>query len=244
VLFTLLMAWKLDRTITIGNLLTIATVLVSVATLASALRKDRRTREREVADRVRSAAAVTLAKLERWEELARWFYQDIQPAFLEVTKSMAEEFDVPAARDLAWTRLTSARIGSAERILKEEIENAYVNLYAYEPMVYQPFTTTVAQLRRIDREVYEEFVQTAQDVVLAYRDRREEFHQAELGNDLRAAAAAAERRLVARMRAALEPIRGFLLTVVTQPDAVLVRRSLALPLPASEEIVAAASVAT
>jgi hypothetical protein len=231
---------KVDTTVNVGHLLTIATVLISVVTLATALRKDRRTREREIADRVRSAAAMTLAKLERWEELARWFYRDIQPAFIEVTKSLADEFDVEAARDLLWTKLMTARIGSAERILDEEIENAYVDLYAYEPTVYQPFTTTMAQLRRIDSEVYEQFLETAQNVVLAYRDQRDKFHPAELGNDLRAVTIDAQRKLLTRVSAALEPIRGFLVTVVSQPDNVLMRRSLALPVPANDEIVNAA----
>jgi hypothetical protein len=240
-----LIAWTVDTTVSIANVLTIATVLVSVVTLATAWRKDRLTRQREIADRVRSAAAVTLAKLERWDELARWFYRDVQPEFLEVTTSLADEFDVAAARDLLWAKLMTARIGSAERILKEEIENAYVDLYAYEPAVYEPFTTTMAQLRRIDNEVYEQFLETAQSVVLAYGDQqRDEFRPAELGNDLRAVAIEAQRRLVTRMSAALGPVRGFLLMVVSQPDAVLVRRSLALPVPAPDEIVTAASSIT
>ena len=135
----------------------------------------------------------------------------------------------------------TARIGSAERILKEEIENAYVDLYAYEPAVYEPLTVTVAQLTRIDREVYEQFLETAQNVVLAYRDQHDEFRPAELGNDLRAVTIDARRRLVTRTDAALDPLRGFLLMVVSQPDTALVRRNLALPVPANDEIVTAAS---
>lgn len=238
------MAVKVDATVNLGHLLTIATVLISVSALVIAWRKDVHAREREIADRVRSAAARTLAKLERWEELASWFYRDIQPALVEVTESLGETFDVGIARDLLWRKLMTARIGSAERILKEEIENAYVDLYAYQPSVYEPFTTTVAQLRRIDGEVYEQFLKTAQDVVMAYRDRRDDYRPAELGNDLRAVTFDAQRRLRTRLGTALDPMQGFLLEVVSQPDTVLVRRRLALPAPANDEIVRAASVVT
>ena len=99
----------------------------------------------------------------------------------------------------------------------------------------------MAQLRKTDGEVYAQFLETAQSVVIAYRDRRDEYRSAELGNDLRAVSFVAQRRLLTRLEAALDPMQGFLLEVVSQPDTVLVRGRLALPTPENEEIVSAAS---
>ena len=65
----------------------------------------------------------------------------------------------------------------------------------------------------------------------------DKFHPAELGNDRRPVTIDAQRKLLTRVSAALEPMRRFLVAVVSQPDNVLMCRSLALPVPADDEIV-------
>lgn len=75
-----------DRTIALKDILTSLSILVSIAALLFAWGQDRQIREREQADRIRAAAAETLAKVERWEELSLWFFQDIQPLYVETSE--------------------------------------------------------------------------------------------------------------------------------------------------------------
>ena len=82
-----------DLSVDVGNILTVATISVSVIVLLMSLAKDRRIREREIADKVRGAAARTLAKLERWQELTS-YYENVRPGFEETSRMLATDFDV------------------------------------------------------------------------------------------------------------------------------------------------------
>jgi hypothetical protein len=57
----------LKREITIGDILTFLSIIVSVVALLSVWFKEMQIRKKEKANKVRTAAAKTLAKLERWK---------------------------------------------------------------------------------------------------------------------------------------------------------------------------------
>jgi hypothetical protein len=82
-----------DRTIKISDLLTSLTILVSVITLTVSWSKDRLTREKEQADRVRSAAAKTLTQLDRWQALQLSIFRELQPVFVETSEMLVDNFN-------------------------------------------------------------------------------------------------------------------------------------------------------
>lgn len=215
--------------INVGHILTIATVLVSVVALIRAWRLDIRARERLVADRIRNAAALTLGRLERRKELALWYYDEIQPYLIEVSDSLQDSFDVATARDLLWQRLMTARQSSAERILKEDVEGSYVELYAYQPRLFGTFTSTIAALKASDTNVYGRFLEGAQANVLSWDDRERDYVPALLGDDLRATCFAAQGELEAELEDVVRPMREFALKTIAKPDAELLHGDLATP---------------
>jgi hypothetical protein len=111
------MSLIVDRTLKAGDVLTSLTIIVSVVALITTLTKERDTRTREQADRVRVAAAKTLAKLERWQSLQLSLYQELQPVYVDVSESLARRFDVVAARDYLWKQVNAQRVRIAARIL-------------------------------------------------------------------------------------------------------------------------------
>jgi hypothetical protein len=214
-----------DGTISTGDLLTVAAILVSLATLLSAWSRERKARSSDRANAVRTAATTTLAKLERWEELAIFFYEEIQPVFIDVSKSLSpKDFDRPRARDSLWRGLTELRVKTHERILDEDIELAYVGLQVYDSRVYSAVATAVSRLREVEQEVFWRFLERdAQGAVLALQGP-DDYEPAQLGNALRSAAAGAADALRRETSEALESIRAFLLETVALDDEELLGR--------------------
>jgi hypothetical protein len=216
---------EFDRKLDVGNVLTSLTILISLGALLTALAKDRRTRERELGDKVRAAAAKTLGKLERWQQLAARLYQDVQPLFVDVSQKLHAALDAQGARDFLWRELTAARTAAEQRIVDEEIEGAYVELYPYHPSVQRRFSETMSRLKDIDAAVYFDFIRQTQDDVLAYGGNPRDYTPALLGNDLRLESARAEHRLVTELEQAIEPIREFLVAVVSLSDKDIISRA-------------------
>src|SRR5205809_6148245 len=96
--------------IKIGDVLTALSILLSLIALLSALAQERALRRRDQADKIRNAAAKTLTKLERWQELNNWFFHYIEPIFVNVSEKLANEQDIVAARDFLWKELSAAHI--------------------------------------------------------------------------------------------------------------------------------------
>jgi hypothetical protein len=217
-----------DSTVEVGHILTSVTIALSVLALLISRAKDRRTREHELANAVRGAAARTLAKLERWEELALWYYSDAKPLFIDASDKLAEQFDVEGVRDFLWRSLENARLGAAERIRDEELEEAYVELYAYDPRVYERFRATLVDLKAVDLKIYGSFLEAAQGEVLAFQGRRKGYAPPLLGNALRRASSEHERDLQTEIRAALGPLHDFLVEIVSSDDRALLARRASL----------------
>jgi hypothetical protein len=219
-------AINFDGTISIGDLLTVATVLLSLATLLYTWGRERKVRRTDRANAVRAAATSTLAKLERWEELALFFYEEAQPLFIDVSNALArDDFDLSHARDVLWKGLTEYRVKSQQRILQEDIELAYVSLQVYDSKVYEAIHATIARLRELERQAFRQFLEhEAQDAVFRLEGARDGYEPAVLGNALRAVAG--ERADALRLSAAeaLSPIRSFLLRTVSLDDDELLHR--------------------
>jgi hypothetical protein len=126
--------------------------LLSLVSLLISLRKDRNLREREQADKVRNAAARTLAKLDRWKEISLLMFAQMDIVFVETSKLWASGAKGETLRDELWERLDQVRVKSLENITKEEIETAYQDLYSFDPSV-RDYVETVLNLLKDEEEV-------------------------------------------------------------------------------------------
>ena len=118
------MALRFDNTIKAGDILTSVTVLLAVITLVVSLAKDRATRVTDQANKVRSAAATTLVKLDRWQALQLSLYQELQPNFVELSEDLARQYDVVVVRDRFWKQVGQGRAKLAKQILDEQLGNS------------------------------------------------------------------------------------------------------------------------
>lgn len=153
---------KFDSTVSVGNLLTVGTVLASALTLVYTLVKDQRLRRHELADRTRTAAASTLAGLLRWREQISAFYTQVDPLFVAASEALVSGKDVASVKSELWKGLMVAR-GEAIRIRSaEKFEVAYTGLLAYDPRAYEWALQLVAQLQRVEESSFASFMTRSQ----------------------------------------------------------------------------------
>lgn len=216
---TALAPLHVGKNIQAGELLTALTVLISFVALLTTLWKEIHANRSTQVDRIRAAAAKTLGKLERWRDLALWYYEDIQPLFVATSNMLAQEFDVAKARDYLWSELGAARNKSKQRIVDESIETAYVELASYFPGIYQVFSTTLGAMKDVEEGRYVDLVQLCQMTVLQYSERKEGYVPPMLGNDLRGACAHVRSLFFTQVSEASAPIHDFLVALIAQSDA-------------------------
>jgi hypothetical protein len=100
-------AW-LEKTVSIGDILTIFSILIAAFGAITAWRTEIETRQRTQAEAVRKAAAEVIAKTERRFEISEWIFEDIQPDIISAT-ILAASKDLPPGVSV---RSLSARPGS------------------------------------------------------------------------------------------------------------------------------------
>ena len=220
----------LIREITIGDILTFLSIIISVTALLNVWMKERQIRNKEQADKIRTAAAKTLAKLERLKELSLWYYQDIQPIFVETSEMLTEKFDVIVARDFLWKMLNITRKNTAQRILDEEIEIAYVELYGYYPAIYDKFVSTIEIFKNEEEIAFKDLILTTQKDILSFKDHRGEYETAMLGNALRESCNINCESFQKKIEKTLKPIHEILVDLISKSDEDILKRKI------SEEI--------
>lgn len=215
---------RLDKTIKASDLLTSVTIIVSVIALVVTWTKDRDTMVREQADRVRVAAAKTLAKLERWQTLQLSLYDQLQPVFVETSEMLDKEFNVIGTRDYLWKQINEKHTRILAKVLEEGFETAYVDLFAYYPSIRQTFLEVIVSLRAAEQTALESLLLDTQGAVMSFEGKKSTYSTAQLGNALRGAAIHARDRFVKDTNSALILIQDQLYTLISMQDEVLLKK--------------------
>lgn len=148
------MKLKLDTTIKVDNLLTLATIIGSVIAFLTSWAAERDLKELQRADRMRAAAALSIAKLERWQVLHLSLYDEIQPTLVETSEMLVSNFDVGKARDYFWKTLDRQHVQILKSIQEERVDTAYLDLLAFEPSYREQYVRTLKQLREVERQAF------------------------------------------------------------------------------------------
>jgi hypothetical protein len=218
-----------DRTIKISDLLTSLTILVSVITLTVSWSKDRLTREKEQADRVRSAAAKTLTQLDRWQALQLSIFRELQPVFVETSEMLADNFNVIKVRDYLWKTINIQRTHIASKVLEEQIGTAYVDLLAHFPAVRSVFLNAFTQLKQTETRIMEAFLAGTEGDVLSLNAQQNVYTTAMLGNALRATAVKHSEHLETETNQIIQPVREFLFEIIAKADTEILKVAPKLP---------------
>jgi hypothetical protein len=192
--------------------------------------QDRQDWSREQADKIRRAAAITLAKLERLQELTLWYYDEIQPLFVQVSEGLSKDRNIESARDILWRQLDEARAKSINRIHDEQIEQAYVELYGYYPDVHELLNQAIANVKAKDEAIFTKFQgQTEEDVLsfeVANTNRpKPDFKSAYLGNKLRDTVQSYKNQAKVEIEQQLKQPHDFILRIVLSSDEDILQRT-------------------
>ena len=81
----------LDRTVSVGDLLTALAIVVSAAGVLYELHKDRSLRRKEIADRVRRSAGRLIAKIHRWQSISQSLYTGVHTLVTEADEMLVND---------------------------------------------------------------------------------------------------------------------------------------------------------
>ena len=216
--------FRLKREITVGDVLTIFAILISAITLFFTWSKEREQQRIEQGNKVKSAAARTLAKLERWQEYSLRYYQNVEPLFVDTSNLFAKEFDTVAARDYLWKKLGEEKAIIEQRKFDEQVETTYVELYSYDPSVFDTFVSSIKKLKEDDEVVFDSFRSETEINILdqesgSTRSKHQgKYQTASLGNLLRKIRDGQRSLLKSKLDATLKPMRKMLLNIIAQSD--------------------------
>lgn len=150
-----------------SSIIALSSVIIAVGAFLYSLWKDRQLKRKEYAERIRIAAGLVIAKIERWSELALGFFNEIQPTIVDAHTfrfAVAEEgASLNAARKTLYSGLVSKRAENLKKINEEQIEIAYSDLYGYDPKIQNLFDQTIKKLKYIDRRIYRSLILSTQD---------------------------------------------------------------------------------
>lgn len=166
--------------------------------------------------KVRLAAAKTLAQLQRMIELYGFYYEDIQPYFVKSSEMLAEDFDVIKTRDYLWKQLQRVRKSIRKKILKEQLDIAYVELCDYYPSFYNDFVAVEKEIKTIEDFVFRNFLMSTQDDILQFRMfAQNEYKTAMLGNALRDTGSTYQKFFQSQIDKLIQPMYDFLVNLIT-----------------------------
>ena len=207
----------LKRELDFGDLVTSLSILISGAALLISWQNDSRLRTKEYADRIRRSTSVVTAKVERWGELSERFYQDIQPAIIDVSEKVAETHDVQPANRMLYRGYMDAESKSSQRIVDEQLQVSYMELYGYAPELQPVFDKTIAEIKDVEAGSHDELIGTLQQML-----RDPKFlalsGSPEIGNQMRFKITDSKKELNAKIQQTTRPLRSKMLRLIQLTD--------------------------
>ena len=172
--------------ISFGDLLTSVSIFIAFLGLLFAYFQERTRKSKEYADKIRKSVSLVAAKIERINKLGLSFYDQIQPYFVDSDSYMVNGKAAVEIRDDLWKKLVDNYYLLRSKIIEEEIELAYANLYGYDQTIRELYSKTIYLIEREIDDKFRNLLQETQKCILQYRSQGELFGKpAELGNKLR-----------------------------------------------------------
>jgi hypothetical protein len=220
-----------DSRFAIKDILTAVSIIVSIIALLYAWYKDRLLRKKEYADRIRRATSLVTAKLERWKELALRFFEDIQPLITDTDMMLTKEQNNIAARDHLWRGLVATHAESTRRILDEQIEISYSELYGYDSRIRLLFIGTIQLLKQIEHSTFTKVLYATQANVAKLETVKGQIYSAQLGNTLRYSCGNIALELGTAIDDVLNPFRAEIMKLIEASDSDIVNKRVYISSP-------------
>lgn len=214
----------LDPTVKVGDLITSFSVILALAGFLYTWHKDRKLRTKEYADRVRSAAATTLAKIDRCESLFMSFPNILQPIITEADDMILKTQDEINTRDIFWKQVTNARLTIHSEFNEEEIELAYAPLLPFREDIYDIFRRSIADAKDLEEKSFWALLNECQLAILKMAEESS-IKSATLGNVLRKIVSEYQDVYSRELARLFQPVRTFLNEIIRSRDSDLVRKN-------------------
>jgi hypothetical protein len=157
------------------------------------------------------------AKIERWSPLADRYFEDIQSAIVDASEEIeATHKREPANRHL-YKGLELAQAAASQRVVDEQLEVAYIELYGYVPSLQKTFDSTIREMKKLETDAQN-------DTNLSLQKDLEDGEtlklptSIEIGNVLRGDAEARRQRLRGEIEAKVAPLREQMLHLINLSD--------------------------
>lgn len=205
-----------DASLKIGDFVTAVSVLIALAGFLYSWNKDRQVRIKEYADRVRSAAAETLARVDRCKSIFEAFYERIQPEITETDAIMVQGNDWVKTRDYFWKACYTVRQDILTVFREENIELAYAPLLGYRQNIYRLFKNSIEAALQASTDSFDQFCEASQSAVMNMEGKKAV--SAVLGNRIRSLSVESQLSQSEQMRMALGSLEQFLLETIAMSD--------------------------
>lgn len=158
--------FRIKREIDLGQILTIFSIVLSVLGFYYAWNNDRTLKDKEYADRVRKSASIVTAKVERWGELSDRYFEDLQPVVVDVSEQVVKNHQRQPANRMLFKGMMEAKSKASQRIVDEQLQLAYMELYGYVPSFQKVFDNTITAIRAAERSSQMALRDSLQNVLL------------------------------------------------------------------------------
>ena len=139
--------FTLDQKITIGELMTVISILVSAISVLITWRNEQNIQILENATRTRVEIAKTLNKVNQVIQIQLSFYELIEEDIVEASRIAVVEKDPTKSRDYMWEKLYKHRAEVLNIISQNEREVAYTNLLTYGISADSIYIKTIDRLK-------------------------------------------------------------------------------------------------
>jgi hypothetical protein len=212
--------FTLKREVDLGDLFTPVSILIAICALFLTWLNDRDARMKTYADNIRHSSSIVSAKLERWNSLTDRYFDDIQPVLIDVSKEVIQPNGrIPARTDL-FTGLRKAEGVASQRILDEQLEISYMELYGFIPALRPPFDEIRQEIKKDEEASHRRLESTLQETLNNNELLRNSDH-AMMGNALRASVKAEREKLHQMIDQTTKPLRDNMLKLIHLSDAEL-----------------------
>jgi hypothetical protein len=219
------MTIQFDSQVKAGDILTSVSLFLSAFALIVSLAKDRATRVADQANKVRLAAATTLVKFDRWQNVQNSFYDELLPDFVALSQDLKKDYDVVAVRDRFWIKGVQARARVQKKVSDEQLATGYVDLLTHFPAARDKFAFAFSYAVSLAKIASSEFMAKSEQAIFQFKGKQSTYHTASLGNAFLQEALASASRLHDKVDKEFEPVRRYLFAVIALPDDKLVNAS-------------------
>ncbi len=210
--------FSLKREIDLSGLLTPLSILIALLALLNTWSADRNLRSKQYADSVRASASVVTAKLERWGTLADRYFDDIQHALIVASeKTAATHRPEPAKRDL-FDALREAEGKASQRIVDEQLEISYMELYRYVPSLRPPFDKIKDEIEEKEKASHRRLEKQLQNDILFEKELLEATESVAMGERLRKDVQSERELLHRQIQQITQPLRENMLKLINLSD--------------------------